>query len=153
MTDSTLSTDSTLMDLAGHYSSAWAHHDTDAILALHSEDSVFEVHGGGLKATGLAEIRKALDTFFATWTQARFEPRGVLFGKGHFVAEWILHATIVSPAGVAGTQTTAATNQDIAIEGVDIIRVLNGRVTRKDTYVDALTLQAQLGSTPIPTFG
>ena len=153
MTDSTLTTDSTLMDLAGRYASAWAHHDTDAILALHSEDSVFEVHGGGLKATGLTEIRQALDTFFATWTQARFEPRGVLFGTEHFVAEWTLHATIVSPAGVAGTQTTAATSQDIAMEGVDIIRVVNGRVTRKDTYVDALTLQAQLGSTPLPTFG
>jgi steroid delta-isomerase-like uncharacterized protein len=153
MTEPTLSTESTLIDLAGHYSAAWADHDTNAILALHSEDSVFEVHGGGLKVTGLTEIRQALDTFFATWTQARFEPRRVLFGKGHFVAEWILHATIVSPAGVAGTQTTAATSQDIAIEGVDIIRVLNGRVTRKDTYVDALTLQAQLGSTPIPTFG
>ena len=102
MTESTLTTESMLMDLAGHSSSAWAHHDTDAILALHSEDSVFEVHGGGLKATGLTEIRKALDTFFATWTQARFETRGILFGEGHFVAEWILHATIVSPAVGAG---------------------------------------------------
>ncbi len=64
-----------------------------------------------------------------------------------------MHATIVSPAVLAGTQTAAATSQDIAIEGVDIIRVLNGRVTRKDTYVDALTLQTQLGSTPIPAFG
>ena len=146
-------TESTLMDIAGHYASAWAHHDTDAILALHAEDSVFEVHGGGLKATGLTEIRMALDTFFATWTQARFEPRGVLFGTEHFVAEWTLHATIVSPAGGTGTQTTAATSQDIAMEGVDIIRVVNGHVTRKDTYVDALTLQAQLGSTPLPTFG
>jgi len=153
MTESTLTTESTLMDLAGHYSAAWAHHDTNAILALHSEDSVFEVHGGGLKATGLTEIRTALDTFFATWTQARFEPRGVLFGKGHFVAEWTLHAAIVSPTDVQGTQATAATSQDIAIEGVDIIRVLNGRVTRKDTYVDALALQTQLGSTPIPAFG
>jgi steroid delta-isomerase-like uncharacterized protein len=153
MTELTLSTESTLMDLASRYSSAWAHHDPNAILALHSEDSVFEVHGGGLKATGLTEIRKALDTFFATWTQARFEPRGVLFGNGHFVAEWTLHATIVSLAGVEGTQNTTATSQDIAIEGVDIIRVLNGRVTRKDTYVDALTLQAQLGSTPVPAFG
>jgi len=101
----------------------------------------------------LTEIRQALDTFFATWTQARFEPRGVLFGTEHFVAEWTLHATIVSPAGVAGTQTTAATSQDIAMEGVDVIRVVNGRVSRKDTYVDALTLQAQLGSMPLPTFG
>src|SRR6476660_228219 len=102
MTESTLTTESTLMDLSGHYSAAWAYHDTNAILALHSEDSVFQVHGGGLKATGLSEIRTALDTFFATWTQARFEPRGVLFGKGHFVAEWTLLAAIVSPTDVQG---------------------------------------------------
>ena len=58
MTESTLSTESTLIDLAGHYAAASAHHDTNAILALHSEDSVFEVHGGGLKAKGLTIERR-----------------------------------------------------------------------------------------------
>ena len=64
-----------------------------------------------------------------------------------------MHATLLSPAGLARTQATAATSQAVAFEGVDIIRVLNGRVTRKDTYLDALTLQTQLGSTPIAAFG
>ncbi len=145
--------ESTLMELAGRYSSAWAHHNIDAILALHAEDSVFQVHGGGLEATGLEEIRKALETFFTTWAQSRFEPRAVLFGESHYVAEWILHAKLASSPAMAGTQATDATSQDVSFEGVDIIRIVNGRVARKDTYVDALTLQAQLGSRPIPTFG
>ncbi len=57
--------------LAVQYSEAWQKRDAGAILALHSEDSVFEVHGSSPprgwvpKATGSQEIRDALEAFFA----------------------------------------------------------------------------------------
>ncbi len=46
-----------ITELAGAYSGAWARHDTDAVLALHSEESVFQVHGLGGTANGLAAVR------------------------------------------------------------------------------------------------
>ena len=145
-------TESAPMSLATHYSEAWNTRNAGAILALHSEDSVFQVHGASAprgwvrKATGREEIRDALETFFATWTRSRFEPRAMpLFGNDHWVLEWTLHATVASPKMLEGG-TIAGADKEVSFEGVDVIRVSNGRVTRKDTYIDALALQAQLGS-------
>ena len=34
-------------ELAIRYGTAWAEHDLDAILSMHSDDTVFHLHGGG----------------------------------------------------------------------------------------------------------
>ena len=39
-------------DLAVRYGAAWAEHDLDAIMALHTEETVFHLHGGGEPAVG-----------------------------------------------------------------------------------------------------
>jgi uncharacterized protein (TIGR02246 family) len=132
-----------LMSLATRYAEAWASRDVEAILALHSSDSVFQVHGGAPPATGLDEIRGSVESTFATWGKTRFEHRTALFGGDHWVVEWTFHATgagkLETPAGaidVAG--------KEVSFEGVDVVRVSNGLVTRKDSYIDAAALQAQL---------
>jgi hypothetical protein len=103
------------------------------------------VSGAGPPATGQAEVRAALVVFFTTWNQSHFEPRGLLFGDHHWVVEWTLHATVAGPL-VPEAPTTEVTGKVVSIDGVDVVRVSNGLVTRKDSYIDALTLQAQLGS-------
>jgi ketosteroid isomerase-like protein len=40
------------------YAAAWNRHDVDAILALHTEDAVFENHTSGGLAVGKVAIRK-----------------------------------------------------------------------------------------------
>jgi uncharacterized protein (TIGR02246 family) len=45
--------------LAAEYAEAWADHDPDAIVSLHTEDTVFHLHGDLRPATG----RQA----FGTW--------------------------------------------------------------------------------------
>ncbi|HMJ72516.1 MAG TPA: nuclear transport factor 2 family protein [Solirubrobacterales bacterium] len=50
-----------IQELALEYATAWGEHDLDAIMALHSEDSVFQVHGDdGEPATGSAAVREAI---------------------------------------------------------------------------------------------
>ena len=39
------------------YNAAWNRHDVDAIVAMHTEDSVFENHTSGGRAVGKAAIR------------------------------------------------------------------------------------------------
>ena len=36
-----------IQELAVRYGAAWAEHDLDAIMAMHTEDTVFHLHGGG----------------------------------------------------------------------------------------------------------
>jgi uncharacterized protein (TIGR02246 family) len=134
---------SALIDLATRYSKAWADRDVDAILAMHADDSTFQVHGIDSGSKGSEAIRRALEAFFNTWAGTRFEGRGRNFGEDHWVLEYRLHATLSGPLQV-GKQTIEGRGQEVSFEGVDIVRVSNGQVTSKDTYIDGLAVLAQL---------
>jgi steroid delta-isomerase-like uncharacterized protein len=138
-----LAPQSALVDLATRYSKAWNDRDVEAILALHSDDSTFQVHGVGSRAKGRKEIRSALEAFFNTWSRTRFEGRARDLAEDHWVLEYTLHATL-SAAVLVGSQTIEGTGQEVSFEGVDIVRVSNGQVTSKDSYIDGFAVLAQL---------
>jgi ketosteroid isomerase-like protein len=125
---------SAIEELSLRYSQAWAEHDLDAIMALHSADTVLHIHGGGLPATGQAETRETVAAIFAQWPDLRFDPRRVHFSDTHFVSEYEMSGT--------------ADGERVACDGADVICVTDGLVTRKDTYLDWPQLQLQLGGTP-----
>ena len=134
---------SALIDLANRYSKAWSDRDVDSISALHGDDSRFQVHGAGPAAKGRTEIKDALEAFFKPWTRTRFEGRARNFGEDHWVLEYTLHATLSGPLQ-AGTQTIDGHGQEVSFEGVDIVRVANGLVASKDSYIDGFAVLAQL---------
>jgi ketosteroid isomerase-like protein len=117
-------------ELAARYGAAWATHDLDAIMALHTDDTVFHLHGGGEPAFGLVATREAFAAAAAQWPDLRFERRRVYVGDGHFVSEYQMSG---SSAG-----------KSFACDGVDVIAVIDGRVARKDTYLDWPAVQRQL---------
>jgi len=47
------------MELGTSYSAAWAAHDPDAIVAFHTDDTVFHIHGGGEPNVGHEYQRQA----------------------------------------------------------------------------------------------
>ena len=72
------------------------------------------------------------------------EGRARSFGDDHWVLEYTLHATLSGPLKVA-RQTIDGTGQEVSFDGVDIVRVSDGRVTSKDSYIDGLAVLDQLG--------
>ena len=62
----------TTRELAARYGAAWAEHELDAILAMHTEHTVFHLHGISEPATGLAAAR---DAFAATFAQSPDDTR------------------------------------------------------------------------------
>ena len=60
--------------LAARYGDAWAKHDLDAILAMHTQDTVFHLQTGFSEpATGLAAAREVIAATFARSPDLRFE--------------------------------------------------------------------------------
>ena len=116
--------------LAGRYSAAWAMHDLDAIVAMHTDDTVFHLHGISEPAVGLAATREAFAATFAQLPDLRFESRRVYIGDGHFVSEY----------QVSGTSE----GKPFACEGVDVIAVSEGLIAPKDTYLESAAMQRQL---------
>jgi ketosteroid isomerase-like protein len=127
-----------LVEFATQYSGAWASHDPDAITAMHTDDSVFDLHGVGASATGRVAIRELIATLFKTVPDLRFKPVRVHFGAEHFVTEYMMSGT--------------AQGKQFDIAGTDVFTMRGGLAGRKDTYLDWLAYQRQVGVDPVATF-
>ena len=127
-----------LMEFAKEYSEAWAGHDPTAIAAMHTDDSVFELHDVGAPATGRTAVRELIEALLTVVPDLRFEPKRAHFGAEHFVTEYVMSGT--------------AEHKPFAIAGADVFTMRDGLVSRKDSYLDWLAYQRQVGIDPIATF-
>ena len=119
--------------LAYRYGKAWAAHDLDAVMALHTEDTVFQIHAPGeAEAVGAAAVRAAFAEALARSPDLRFDVVRVSFGESHFVSEYVMTGTVA--------------DRPFRCDGVDIFAVGDGLVARKDTYADSLTYERQVGT-------
>jgi len=127
-----------LVEFAKEYSGAWAAHNPDAIAAMHTDDSVFELHDVGAPATGRAAVRDLISALLTVVPYLRFELKRAHFGAEHFVTEYVMTGT--------------AEGKRFGIAGADVFTMREGLVGRKDTYLDWLAYQRQVGIDPIATF-
>lgn len=99
-------------------------------MAMHTEDTIFHLHGGSEPAIGREATREAFAAAMAQWPDIRFERSRVHIGAGHLVSEYRMSAS--------------KDGQPIVCDGVDVFTVEGVQVARKDTYLDWVAIQAQL---------
>src|SRR5262245_30435063 len=117
-----------ITELAERYGEAWNTHDVDAIVALHTEDSVFHLHvPGGAPVEGRDAIRATFAGFIEQLPDINFATRRLTVGDDHWVLESVMTGN--------GAQ--------IEVDFVDVIAVRDGKVARKHSYLDAVTYQQQ----------
>jgi hypothetical protein len=121
-------------ELAMAYHGGWAALDPDAIAAMHSEDSVFHMHGAAEPATGRAAIQGLVEWLIGLVPDLHFEIKRLYVGADHIALEYDMSGTY--------GQT------HFQCDGADVIAVADGLVTRKDTYLDLTSLTEQVGSLP-----
>lgn len=122
-------TERDLKTLSERYFAAWAAHDVDAIVALHTPDTQFWMHMGGDPVFGREAVRATFAEIFTQFPDFSFQTYRVLFGEGHWILDWAL---------LSG---------DIRFDCLDVVNVSpDGLVARKDTFVDAAQLQSALGA-------
>lgn len=56
-----------VQDLAARYGAAWQGRDLEAILGMHTADTVYHLHGGAEPAVGIAATRAAFAAALAQW--------------------------------------------------------------------------------------
>lgn len=125
----------TIEELAGQYHQAWTALGVDAIVALHTEDSVFHMHGITDASTGRASIAQTITALLRLVPDLHFDPKRAYLGADHMVLEYEVSGTVgESP---------------FACDGADVIAVQGGLVARKDTYFDLAAFQHQAGALPL----
>lgn len=130
------------------YGEAWNRHDVEAIVAMHTEDSVFENHTSGGKAVGKAAIREMLKSVFTAFPDIRFDARRVYARDGLVTQEWTATGTLAIPYSSGGF-TVQPTGRRISWNGVDVIPFTGNLVARKDVYVDSMSFLRALGFTQL----
>ena len=117
-----------LQAVSERYFAAWADRDPDAIVALHTPDSRFWTHLGGDPVVGRDAVRATFAGLFEQFPEFSFETYRVFYGGDHWVLDWAL---------ISG---------DVRFDCLDVVEVsADGLVARKDTFVDAVQLQAAMG--------
>jgi steroid delta-isomerase-like uncharacterized protein len=119
-------------DLIRQYTDAWASRDPDDIVALHTPDTTFRAHTGQEAAVGKAAVRQAFVDLLAQFPDLTFAAVSVRTGPDFWVAEWRMSGTL------------AGADIRFEVDLVDVVTIEDGLVKSKDSYLDAVSLQAQL---------
>jgi len=137
-----------LKDFIDRYNAAWNEHDVEAIVSMHTDDSVFENHTTGDVNIGKDAIRTALTGIFGVFPDLSFEARSQYLREDLVVQEWTARGTHEGAMSRSG-MTIDPTGRAVEYRGMDIIPIRDGLVARKDVYSDGVTLLRQLGLTEI----
>jgi steroid delta-isomerase-like uncharacterized protein len=130
------------------YNEAWGRHDVEAIVDMHTEDSVFENHTTGDVNVGREAIGRAITGIFAVFPDLSFETRRQYVRDDLVVQEWTARGTHLGPMRRSGLEV-APTGRTVEYRGMDVIPIEDGLVARKDVYSDGVSLLRQLGLTAI----
>jgi steroid delta-isomerase-like uncharacterized protein len=137
-----------LQDFIDRYNDAWNAHDVDAIVAMHTDDSVFENHVTGDVNVGREQIGTAIRGIFSVFPDLSFEGRRQYIRKDLVVQEWTARGTHEGTMKRSGVEVPP-TGKRVDYKGMDVIPIRDGLIARKDVYSDSVTLLRQLGLTSI----
>jgi steroid delta-isomerase-like uncharacterized protein len=137
-----------LQEFIDRYNAAWNEHDVETIVAMHTDDSVFENHTTGDVNVGKDAIGDAIRGIFTVFPDLEFETRRQYVRDGLVVQEWTARGTHLGKMTRAGLDVEP-TGKQVEYRGMDVIPLEDGKVARKDVYSDGVTLLRQLGLTSI----
>jgi steroid delta-isomerase-like uncharacterized protein len=131
--------------LAQRYGEAWNRQDLDAIIDLHTDDSVFVAHAAeSIPAEGKDAVREAFAGYLALLPDINFAERALHVGEDFWVLESSMTGTVESSIEVEG-ESLGDRGARVEVDCVDVIEVRDGLVASKQTYLDSRELQRQLG--------
>jgi ketosteroid isomerase-like protein len=111
-------------EVVDRFNEAFNRHDVDAVMAMMTEDCVFEntrPAPDGERVEGAHRVRAAWEAFFARSPDARFDTEEMFEAGDRVVVRWVYHWLRDGKAG--------------HVRGVDLFRVRRGRIAEKLSYV------------------
>jgi len=133
-----------LQKFIDRYNAAWNDHDVEAIVSMHTDDSVFENHVTGDVNVGRDQIARAISGIFAVFPDLAFEARRAYIRDDLVVQEWTARGTHEGTMTRSGIEVPP-TGKKVEYKGMDVIPIRDGLVARKDVYSDSITMLRQLG--------
>jgi steroid delta-isomerase-like uncharacterized protein len=123
---------------------AWSSHDTERILALFTDDCVYEDVTFGVVNRGKQELRAFADGVFASVPDFTIEVTS-RFGAGTWAGmEWVMSGTHYGDfPGMPATGKRFS-----SLRGATVLELQGGKIRRNSDYWDAATAMRQVGILP-----
>ena len=126
--------------LLDRYLDAWNRRDLNAVMAMHTDDTVFAPHTGAVTHSGRKAVLEAFRADLVLWPDVTWEPVRRVVTANVCVLETTMRATAASPLEALGFTVDAGSR--VAGRCVDILVIEDGRIARKDTYLDVVEILA-----------
>jgi steroid delta-isomerase-like uncharacterized protein len=135
-----------LPPLLGEWAAAVNSGDVDRVVALFTEDGLWEEVAIGLAARGPHEIGAHLDRLFTAVPDITFDVSSGFMAGDRAVVEWTVSGTYSSDF----SGLPPATGQRFAFRGASVFELADGKIQRYTEYWDAYGFLVQLGALPAP---
>jgi steroid delta-isomerase-like uncharacterized protein len=123
------------------WAQAWSEHDAEKLLAVLTDDCIYEDVTFGAVMHGKNEVRAFIDGAFAAVPDFRMELTTRFVTETFGGAEWAMSGTHKGDfPGLPGTGKRFS-----AIRGASIIALRGGRIRRVSDYWDAASFMRQVG--------
>lgn len=136
---------SSLDELVERYNKAWNDHDLDGILALHTAEPEFLIHGAQelMKWVGRDECRSCFEYLIDAWPDYHMVAGKPIIRDSVYVCSQMLTGTLVKPWKMAG-RTYEPIGKPVTFEIIDVMHCEGNLIAVKDSWLDGLAIHNQL---------
>ncbi len=120
--------------------------DPDRLLALHTDDALWEEPAIGLSARGADQTRAHLEALFTAVPDIAYEVTNSVVADDQAVVEWVVTGTYRNDF----PGLPPAAGQPFSFRGASVFELTDGQVRRYTEYWDAYGFLVQLGALPAP---
>jgi steroid delta-isomerase-like uncharacterized protein len=133
-------------DFLDRYVAAWNSHDADAITPLLTDDVSWDDPALTETARGPEAVRQFLRDSWVTFPDLVFDPAEDPAWDGDLLMfTWRMRGTMTGPMDPPGF---AATGKPLVVEGIDRMRIRDGRIAEYRAFWDLMDASRQLGMMP-----
>jgi steroid delta-isomerase-like uncharacterized protein len=128
--------------MAEHWA-AWSTHNMERVLALFTEDLLYEDVTMGVMNRSAAELRAFGEGFFSGFPDVTFELRSSFANGTSGSAEWVMRGT-----HTGDLPGMPATGKHVDVRGASVFEFAGDKIRRCSDYWDMATFLRQLGLMP-----
>jgi predicted ester cyclase len=120
--------------------------DLDGVMELYAEESVQLMPDGTFK--GRAAIRDRLGQELLAFSDLAHRYTSYVEEADAFADEWVFVGTHTGPVVLPDGTEVPPTGKRVEVQGMELVRVRDGKIVLDNLYYDNLAVAAQLGLLP-----
>ena len=130
-------------DLLDRYVELYNLGDLDGVMDLYAEDSSQLMPDGLFEGRGV--IRERLAQELSAFSDLAHRVISYVEGNDTFADEWVFVGTHTGPVVLPDGTEVPATGKRVEVQGMELVRVRDGKIVVDNLYFDNLAVAAQLG--------